>query len=277
MGVLDDKVAIVTGASRGIGRAIALELGREGAAVACVARTLREGNHSLAGSLETTVREIDSNGGRAIALAANIAEQEACTLVVANVVEALGPVDLLVNNAAFAWFGPIREVPISRFSRVLDVNLLAPLILSQAVLPGMTARGSGVIVNVSSGAARGPGRGPYAGDTAGIAGATTYGVSKAALDRLTQGMAEEVYPSGVTVTALGPSQVVMTPGTTLHGYETTETEPETYMARAVVLIAEGPQNRWTGRILSSQRVLEERGELVRPVGPREAYLPRIGD
>ncbi|MEX2080742.1 MAG: SDR family NAD(P)-dependent oxidoreductase, partial [Dehalococcoidia bacterium] len=255
----------------------ALELAKRGMAVACVARTLHEGDHTLSGSLDATVAEIEAAGGRGLAIAANIADEAECRRVVAETVENLGPVDLLVNNAAFAWFGPVAQVSAGRFKRVLDVNLTAPLMLSQAVLPSMVERAGGAIINVSSGAARGPGRGPYDGDTAGIGGATIYGVSKAALDRLSQGMAEEVFPHGITVASLGPSRVVMTPGTALHGYSTDDTEPETFMARAVALIAGGTPAQWSGRILYSQRVLEECGELGQAVGPREAYLPRIGD
>ncbi len=277
MAELSGRRALVTGSSRGIGRAIAIELAARGATVACVARTLKEGDAPLAGSLETTVAEIRAAGGQAIAIGANIADEQECHRAVAEAGDAFGPVDLLVNNAAFAWFGPAADVPITRWRRVLDVNLTAPLALAQAVIPGMVAHRWGAIINISSGAARGPGRGPYATATPGIAGATTYGVSKAALDRLTQGLAEELAPHGVIVAAVGPSQVVMTPGTAHHGYQPEATEPAEYMARAVALIAAGSLEQWTGRVLYSQRVLEECGELDRTAGPREAYLPRMGD
>ena len=104
-------------------------------------------------------------------------------------------------------------------------------------------------------------------------GNTVYGLSKAALDRFTQGLASEVYRDGITVASLSPSQVVPTPSTAYHGYFTTNTEPAAYMARAALLLATRPIDQVTGRVTYSQRVLQEFGELSAARGPDEAYLP----
>ena len=111
MGKLDGKVALVTGASRGIGRAIAGCFAEEGAKVACIARTVSEGEHPLEGSLATTVEEITSEGGEAIAVACDVSEYANCERAIDKIKDSLGPVDVLVNNAALTYFVPIRDFP----------------------------------------------------------------------------------------------------------------------------------------------------------------------
>src|SRR5215475_8326819 len=114
---LENKVAVVTGASRGIGAEIARLLAAEGGRVICAARTLREGDHPLAGSLETTVAAIRAEGGEARAVTANIAEPAECERLVAEAREAYGPIDVLVNNAALTYYIPIKDYPVSRWQR----------------------------------------------------------------------------------------------------------------------------------------------------------------
>ena len=111
MGKLDGKVAIVTGASRGIGKAIAQLFAAEGAKVACAARTLGEGEHILEGSLNTTVSEIEKAGGTAAAIQVNVAEEESGANLVSKTRETFGPVDILVNNAALTYYFPIKNYP----------------------------------------------------------------------------------------------------------------------------------------------------------------------
>jgi len=263
MNRLAGKVAVVTGASRGIGAEIARLFAAEGGRVVCAARTLREGDHPLAGSLETTVQEIRAAGGEAHAVTVNIAEPAECERLVAATRERYGPVDVLVNNAALTYYIPIKDYPVNRWMRSWAVNLHAPFILSQLVLADMIPRRTGSIVNISSGAAIGPGRGPYPDPTAGARGGTCYGAEKAALERFTQGLAAEVYSHGVSVTCVSPSQIVPTPGTVHHKLVKSLDDPRgeapDLMARATLLLATEPLDRVTGRVTYSQQILKEFG------------------
>lgn len=261
MGKLEGKVALVTGASRGIGKATAKLFAEEGARVACLARTLEEGSHPLEGSLRTTVDEIRAAGGEAVPIVCDVSEHEHCRIAIEEVRETFGPVEVLVNNAALTYFIPIAEMPVRRWLRSMAVNVNAPFFLAQLVLEDMIPAGRGAIVNVSSGAAIGPGRGPYEG--APQRGGTLYGAEKAALERFTQGLASEVYENGVSVTCVSPSLVVPTPGVVYHrlleNRKDVRSEPPETMARAILLLATEPLDRVTGRVTYSQQILAEMG------------------
>lgn len=270
MGKLDGKVAIVTGASRGIGRAIAELLAREGARVACTARTLEEGEHKLEGSLRTTVDAIRAAGGVATAFPCDVSDFEACERLIASVHDAFGPLDVLVNNAALTYFMPVVEFPLKKWLKSFTVNFHAPFYLSQLVLKDMLPRRSGAIVNISSAAAIGPGRGPYPeGARRGIGG-TLYGAEKAALERFTQGLASEVYDQGVSVSCVSPSLIVPTPGVMLHRLisdaNSPHAEPPEMMARAVLLLATEPPAKVSGRVTYSQQILKEFGLITEARG-----------
>jgi NAD(P)-dependent dehydrogenase (short-subunit alcohol dehydrogenase family) len=271
LGQIDNKVCIVTGASRGIGKSIAQLFAAEGGRVACVARTLHEGDHPLEGSLDRTAEEIGRSGGEAFSIAANLTDREDCVRLVEEARSHYGPVDILVNNAALTWYEPIKEYRINRWRRNFEVNLDAPFYLSQLVLPDMIERKDGAIINITSGAAIGPGPGPYPESGAGLLNGTVYGTTKAALNRFTQGLASEVYKDGVRVAAVGPSQLVVTPGSAFHGYSGSDMdqEPAEYMARAALLLASEPIDRVTGRVTYSQRLLQEFGYLESAQGPEE--------
>src|SRR5438093_6930237 len=263
MGRLDGKVVVITGASRGIGAEIARLFAAEGGRVICAARTLREGDHPMAGSLETTVTDIRAAGGEARAVAANIAEPAACERLIGAAREAYGPVDVLVNNAALTYYLPTKDYPLNRWLRSWAVNFHAPFVLSQLVLVDMTARRTGAIVNISSGAAIGPGRGPYLDPSVGTRAGTCYGAEKAALERFTQGLAAEVYQHGISVTCVSPSQIVPTPGTVHHrlvkSMDDPRGEPPLLMARAALLLATQPLEKISGRVTYSQQILKEFG------------------
>ena len=262
MGKLDGKVCVITGASRGIGAEIARLFAAEGGKVVAAARTLREGDHPLEGSLEKTVADIREDGGEATAAAVNISLPEDCERLFDEAHSAYGSVDVLVNNAALTYFIPVKDYPLRRWMRSWAVNFHAPFILSQLALNDMMEDGGGSIVNISSGAAIGPGRGPYP-DAPANSGGTCYGAEKAALERFTQGLAQEVYQFGISVTCVSPSQVVPTPGTVFHNLVTGMDDPRgehpELMAKSALLLASEPIDKVTGRVTYSQEILKEFG------------------
>ena len=262
MGKLDGKCAVVTGASRGIGQAIAELIAEQGAKVICAARTLKEGDHMLEGSLARTVELIRDQGGEATAVAADVSEEAECLDLLQQAKAAYGPVDVLVNNAALNYYIPTIEYPTNRWIRAFRINVHAPFILSKAVLPDMIAGSGGAIVNIGSGAAIGPGRGPYEDQVA--RGGVMYGATKAALERFTQGLAQEVSEHGnISVTCVSPSRVVPTPGTVYHnlvdGMDDPRGEPPSMMAQATLLLATEAAERVNGRVTYSQQILQEFG------------------
>jgi NAD(P)-dependent dehydrogenase (short-subunit alcohol dehydrogenase family) len=269
MGKLSGRTAIVTGSSRGIGRAIAELFASEGAKVVCVARTLNEGDHPLKGSLASTVAAIKAAGGEATAVVADISSEAECLRLVAAARAAYGGVDTLVNNAALNYYIPTADYPTNRWIKAFAVNVHAPFMLAKAVLPDMIAPGRGAIVNISSGAAIGPGRGPYADQT--VRGGVMYGASKAALERFTQGLAQEVSQhGGIAVSCVSPSRIVPTPGTVHHklvqGMDDPRGEPSSMMARAALLLASEPAAKVNGRVTYSQQILKEFGWIGKGVG-----------
>lgn len=270
MGKLDGRIAIVTGASRGLGEEIAKLFAKEGAKVVCAARTLQEGDHRfLSGSLSGTVAQIEEAGGKATAVTVDVSSWEECERLVEAARRAYGTPDILVNNAALTYYKPIVDYDPKRWMKAFAVNVHGPFMLSKLVLPGMISLGRGAIVNISSGSAIGPGRAPFTGARP-VEGATMYGSTKAALERFTQGLAQEVAPHGIAVSALSPSQVVATPGTVYHklvtGMDDKRGEPIAYMARAALLLASEPAAKVNGRVTYSQQLLSEHGQLQDATG-----------
>jgi len=257
---LTDKVVVVTGASRGIGEAIALRFARAGARVAVSARTVNEGDHRLlSGSITGTVQAITSAGGHAIAIPADLARKDDRARLVETVERELGPLDVLVNNAAVTYFEPVADFDERHFQLMFEVLVRAPFELAQRVLPGMRARHRGWILNISSGAARHPQGPPYTARP----GSTVYGMCKAALERMATGLAAEVYPDGIAVNALSPSGLVPTPGVVHHGLNRgvapERLEAPEYMAEAAYALCTGDPARLTGRITYARPLLDELG------------------
>ncbi|HZX83367.1 MAG TPA: 3-oxoacyl-ACP reductase family protein [Reyranella sp.] len=189
MAVLKGRVALVTGGSRGIGRAIAISLAEAGAAVAV--------NYlSQAGEAKAVVEAIHKLGGRSISVGADVSLAAAVNGMVAGVERELGPVDILINNAGIAINRPVDELTEEDFDRTMAVNLKSVFLCTQAVLPGMRKRRWGRIVNISSGAARGAGGiGPH------------YNASKAGMEGMTRGYAARLVKDGITVNAVAPSLI----------------------------------------------------------------------
>jgi len=269
MGKLDGKVVIVTGASRGIGQGIAELFAAEGGKVVCAARTLHEGDHMLDGSLDRTVTRIREAGGEATAITVDVSSEDSCNELVEQTKATYGPTDVLINNAALNYYIPIVDYPTSRWMRAFAVNLHGPFMLSKAVLPDMIDRGSGAIVNISSVGAIGPGRGPYPNAPRRVGG-TMYGASKAAVERFTQGLAEEVYGNGISVTCYSPGIGVATEGTVHFGLSKSlddpDREPMSMMTQAALLLATEPLDKVTGRVTYSQEILKEFGWIEEAAG-----------
>ena len=269
MGKLDGKNVVVTGASRGIGSDISKLFALEGANVICAARTMSEGDHPLEGSLNKTVSDIKTQGGEATAVAVNISLEEDCGKLFDEAHSLYGSVDILVNNAALTYFVPVKDYVVRRWKRSWEVNFHAPFMLSQLALKDMIPSQSGSIVNISSGAAVGAGRGPYT-DVPVSSGGTCYGAEKAALERFSQGLAQEVQQYGISVTCVSPSQVVPTPGTVFHnlvsGIDDPRGESPDLMAKAALLLASEPMEKVTGRVTYSQQILKEFGWITEGKG-----------
>jgi citronellol/citronellal dehydrogenase len=257
-GPLRGKVALVTGASRGIGAAIAARLAMEGAAVALSARTESEGQSRLPGTLQETAARIRAAGGTAEPIRADLAQSAERERLVEETVTRLGPVDILINNAAITYFGPVADFTEKRFKLMMEVQVYAPFHLSQLVLPFMRARHQGWIVNISSPAGLHP-KAPY---RTGAIGGTVYGLCKAALERFSTGLASEVQSEGIAVNVVSPG-LVDTPGVAVHGLINATTighvQPIEVIAEAVYRLATGDPAILTGRVAYAEPLLEEMG------------------
>jgi len=253
---MEGHVAIVTGASRGIGQRIAELFAEEGAAVALVARTVEPGTSSLPGSMDEVIDRIKSKGGQAVAIPADLTNPDDVETIVERAEAALGPVDTLVNNAGVNFYGPALAIPDRRFGVMMQMMVRAPFRLCQLAVPGMIERRRGWVLNITSKQARHPMGPPYpdwASD-----GSVPYGMCKAALDRLTTGLAAEVYPHGVSVNALGTMGLVMTPGVAAvspHTPDNAPVEPDDAMAEAALQLCSAPSGSVTGQITYSMDLL----------------------
>ncbi len=186
---LDGKVALVTGASRGIGKCIAVVLARAGADLALAARDTE--------LLEETAALIRAEGRRAAVLPADLRSVESCRTLVGRVIEELGRLDVLINNAGVGGTGRVETVTVEKWDEILETNLRSAFLLSQAAAPEMQSRGWGRVVNISS----------IAGHTGGVAGSVAYASSKGGMNALTKTLARDLAPYGITVNAIAPGQI----------------------------------------------------------------------
>lgn len=268
-GLLAGKVAIVTGASRGIGAAIARRFAAEGAAVAIVARTVEPGG-TLAGSLHETADKIRAAGGRCEMIQADISDPESRARIVPEAVAHFGRLDILVNNAAWARFVPIWEITPRQMQLAFQMNLFAPHELSQQALPFMKEQGAGWILNISSATADAPEPAPYDRSDRAVqfnmqGHASIYGTSKAALNRLSAGWAIEAADMGVAVNSLAPVGAVASEGAlSVGGWdERDHIEPVEAMAEAALQLCHRPVAELSGQVVRSLPLLERLGVAVR--------------
>lgn len=196
MGTLSGKVAIVTGASRGIGRAIALGLAKEGCDVVVAAKST-ESTEKLPGSIFTVAAEVEALGAKALPLQIDVRDADQIDAMAAQTLERFGRIDLLVNNAGAMHWAGILDTPAKKFDLVMGVNARAAFLSTRAVLPAMIRQGRGHVINMSP---------PL--DLAILPGRVAYGISKLGMSLVTAGVAEEVRKANVAVTSLWPVTII---------------------------------------------------------------------
>ena len=258
---LADKVAIVGGASRGIGKDIAVALAAEGAKVMVAARSEVEPDPRLPGTIHQTVDDIQAAGGEAIAVKADISDEEQIDAMVKRTLDTYGRIDVLINNAAVLIPRNILDLPTRHIDLHNKVNIKGPILCIRAVLPTMLEQQQGWVINVSSRAAVFPGPGPY--QDVQPTRAFMYAATKAALERLTQHLAVEYQNQGLSFNVLSPVGRIRTPGNVFGMTKPGET-PEPFevaeaMGKAAVYICSQEPSAYTGNILFD-------GEMVRQYG-----------
>jgi NAD(P)-dependent dehydrogenase (short-subunit alcohol dehydrogenase family) len=257
MARLDGQVAIVTGASRGIGKGCALELGAAGATVYVTGRSLEEGDGPLPGTIGTTAEEVTALGGEGVPVRCDHRNDDEVEALFERVRGEAGRLDVLVNNAflipkELTSGLPFWKLPISNWDDMIDVGTRSAFVASRFAAAIMVPAQSGLIANISSSGAR-----EYAWHVA-------YGVGKAALDRLTADTAHELSPHGVTVVSLWPGLVlterIAKIGDAMPGLDTSGAESQRFTGRAIVALATDPKlHDKTGRAFASRELADEYG------------------
>ena len=247
MGALDGRTAIVTGASRGIGKALALGLAARGAAVVCAARTVTADPGGLPGTIHATAAEIERAGGCALAVRCDVSRADDLRNLVDRTVERFGQVDVLVNNAMAPTRGRFDDLSLESWDESMAANVRSLFLLAKLVVPLMTARGGGSIVNISSGGA------DHAATAAMPPGFLAYSVAKAAMERFTTALAPEIAARGVVVNALRPGAVKTELATRELGddYDWSGWTTPDAVVPAVAFLASQIGTDFTGRIVDS--------------------------
>jgi citronellol/citronellal dehydrogenase len=244
---LDGRVAIVTGASRGIGKALARGLAAEGAAVVCAARTVAAGESELPGTVTETAHLISAAGGQALPVRCDVSDVDDLQALVDETIAHYGRVDVLVNNAMAPTRAPFDDATLEEWEASMAANVRSLFVLAKLVVPVMAAVGGGSIINISSGGA------DHAAAPFMPPGFLTYAVAKAAMERFTTGLAPEVREHGVAVNALRPGAVKTELATVELGEDhdwTGWTAPEAVVP-AVVFLATRAGTDYTGKIVDS--------------------------
>ncbi len=245
---LAGKVALVTGASRGVGRAIAIALAQAGMDVACAARATDEAPLKLPGTIDATVREIEALGRHSLAVRTNLAVDADVERMIQLTHEHFGRIDVLINNAAITFPGDLN-VPMKRYDLMMNVNVRAPLLAMRAVALHMTAQGGGTILNISSAA------GLHV-----FPGLMVYGMSKAALERLSIDVAQQLQPHGIAVNVFRIDVPVASEGfvANLPDVDHSAWEPTDVPAEGVVWMLRQPPD-YTGQLVSMEALRAQHG------------------
>ena len=253
--LLAGQVAVVTGASRGIGRAIAVEFARAGADIVVAARSSEKAPSKLPGTIEETARQVEAAGrrpngrpsGRALAVPMDVTDEAQVQAMAQRTLDEFGRADILVNNAGISFPAPFSQTPLKRWDLVMNVNLRGPIMCTQAFLPHMLERGSGRIINISS----------YLAEVL-MPGMMSYSVSKIALEKFTQALAAELEPKSIPVNALRIEMWIATEGAQYSNpnidYSTWE-KPEAASEATLWLATRDPS--YTGQVVTIAEVRQQ--------------------
>jgi citronellol/citronellal dehydrogenase len=245
---LSGKIAIITGASRGMGKAIAVAFAERGAEVVLASKTVAP-NPKLPGTLEDVAAEIKKKGGKAFIQATDVRDEEQIQALVAKTARELGGVDILINNAGALYWADVEGTPAKRFDLVMSVNARAAFLCASAVIPHMRKRGGGAIVNMS----------PPITESC-TKGRVAYMISKFGMSMLTEGLAAEVAKDGITVHSLWPVTMIESQATIGHHLgEPAQWRTPQILVDATVALVTKTSKLPSGRSLYDEDVLESIG------------------
>ena len=259
---LDGRVALVTGASRGVGAYVARSLAKAGAKVAVAARSEEATDPRLPGTIHSVVEQIRVDGGQALAVRMDVRDPESIVAGIQKTVDGLGGLDIVVNNAAVLVPGTVETVLDRHLDLMWQIDLRGPLLVIKHSLPHMRKAGRGHIINVSSRAGVFPGPGPYEEGRTGGNDGPFYGMVKAGLERFSQALAMDLQASNISVNVLSPQGRIKTPGNIFARNDREnpdlEFEDAWEMGKGSVYICEQGVE-FTGNILFDQDFCREKG------------------
>lgn len=260
---LSGKVAFIAGASRGIGRDMAIALARAGAFIVVASRSETVTDPRLPGTIHTVAREIEQAGSRALPVKLDVTKDEEIEAAVTKTLETFGRLDILINNAAIQIPGNVRTFQPRHLDLIYRVDLRAPIMCMRAAVDPIANAGGGHILNISSRAGVFPGPGPYNETQAANVRQTFYAMVKAGLERYSQALAMELQPEGIAVNVLSPEGRIATPGNKFFSNDRDnpdlEFEEAVDMGKAAVWICRQDPRSYTGHILFDTDVVQEQG------------------